>query len=34
MGEDGSVLLAGSGRGDFHCVKLDADGSLVWHFEV
>ena len=34
IGQDGSVVLAGSGADNFRVFKLDADGSLVWHFEV
>lgn len=34
MGEDGSVVMAGSADDDFQVIRLDADGSLVWRFEV
>lgn len=34
MDEDGSVVMAGSAGDDFQVIRLDADGSLVWRFEV
>lgn len=34
MGEDGSVVLAGYGDGDFHVFKLDTHGSLMWHYKA
>lgn len=32
--EDGSVVMAGAGADDFQVIKLDADGSFVWRFQV
>lgn len=34
MGQDGSVVLAGTGAYDFQVIKLDADGSFMWRFQV
>lgn len=34
VGQDGSVVMAGVGDNEFQVIKLDADGSFVWRFQV
>lgn len=34
MCQDGSVVLAGVSVNDFHVIKLDGGGGLLWHFQV
>lgn len=34
MGEDGSIAMAGVGAEQFKVIKLDADGSFDWIYQV
>lgn len=34
MAEDGSTVLAGQSDLDFAVIKLDADGNVLWQFQV
>lgn len=34
IGEDGSIVLAGQSGGDFSLLKLDANGSWIWEWQV